>query len=168
MADKHFMDDRESLDALIQQMPADDLQDYQEFKSLTMDSAFPGRKFVVYDIVGGKPTNVELLTFGAMRMSERVGPSVEVTSSNLTKGVVAVGMVPVKVPGRQLFLHLPQRFEFKWKARALKSGEGVNFAPHYAVLIKTRNRPAMQVDGDTYCVRLNQFRELYPAHPVRY
>lgn len=162
------MDDRESLQALVELLPSKLHDEYISYSALSMESGFPGRKLVVFDVAadGKTPTNVEILTLGVMRMSAQAGPTIEVTS-NLRPGVFTVGMVPHKFEDRSLFLHVPQKFELRWKGRR-SPRDGVNFAPHYAVLMKTRSKPNSRTPGDTYCVRLNLFWEMFPDSQVGY
>lgn len=159
------MEDRESLRALVDQMPAAERELYDDMMSLSLESAFPGRKLVVYTLRNGAPTATQILTLGSMTMSAKDGPVVELTAED--GRTLTVGMVPVRVPGKEIFLHVPQKFELRWKGRVGRGG-GVNFAPHYAVLIKTWSKPHLRVEGDTCCVRLNQFREMFPDVKIGY
>lgn len=163
---KTYMEDRESLRALVQCLPDEQLRLYDSFMALSIEAAFPGRRLVVYTLKKGRPVDVEVLTLGAMRMSAQGGPTVEVTSDVHTHPIT-VGMVPAKLPGKDVFLHVPQKFEFKWKGKTASTG-GVNFAPHYAILVKSRSKAHLALEGDTYCVRLNTFREMFPDQRVGY
>lgn len=164
---RKFMDDRESLRALVEFLTPPELSQYDSFMALGMESGFPGRRLVVYRLQGGRPEDIEVLTLGAMRMSAQAGPALDVTSDKHKLGIT-VGVVPVKVSGRDLYLHVPQKFELKWKGKRATDGGAVHFAPHYAVLIKSRSKPHLMVDGDTYCVRFNQFKEMFPDVNVGY
>lgn len=165
--DKTFMEDQESLQALVDLLPDRLRLEYEGYKALNLEAGFPGRKLVVYQVANARPQNVQILSLGDMHMSPRGGPMVEVTGTGGEP--LLVGMVPQKLPGREIFLHLPQRFEFKWKGkRSTRSAGGVNFAPHYAILVKSRSKAHMAIEGHTYCVRLNQFREMFPEVQVAY
>lgn len=159
------MEDRESLQALVAQLPDVERQLYNDMASLSLESAFPGRKLVIYTLRNGAPTATQILTLGAMSMSVKDGPSIELTTED--GRTLNVGMVPTQVPGKDVFLHVPQKFELRWKGRNGRAG-GVNFAAHYAVLIKTWSKPHLKVNGDTCCVRLNQFREMFPDVRIGY
>lgn len=163
---KTFLEDRESLQALIELIPASLRTIYTTYTYLGMESGFPGRKFVVYTLKKGIPVDTEILTLGQMRMSAHGGPTIEVFSERRSEPWI-IGMVPDKLPGRDVFLHVPQKFEFKWKGKR-SSRDGVNFAPHYAVLIKSGSKPVSRLDDQTCCVRLNQFREMFPGLDVGY
>lgn len=163
---KTFLEDRESLQALVESIPEPLRREYISYTYMGMESAFPGRKFVVFTLRKGKPSDTEILTFGPMRMSALGGPTIEVYSERRPDPRV-VGMIPDKVPGRDVFLHVPQKFEFKWKGKRI-ARDGVNFAPHYAVLIKSGSKPQTRVDDQTYCVRLNQFHEMFPGLDIGY
>lgn len=163
---KTFMEDRESLQALIDCLPQSERALYEGMTSRTLEAGFPGRKLVAYTLKGGKPVDIETLTFGAMRMSAVGGPSIELRSDRHSQELT-IGMVPLKLPGKDVFIQVPQKFEFKWKGKRGGAG-GVNFAPHYAVLIRSQSKPHLKADGDTYCVRLNEFRELFPDTKVGY
>lgn len=162
--DGRFLADSLSLAALIAQMPGPARQEYLELKALNLESGFPNRRLVVYTLQGGQPTQISMLLLGDMEMTRIGGPTVIVTDE---KGPVLVTVNPRKWRDRDLFLHIPQNFIFKWKGKDT-GGKGVHFVPHYAVLIKTRSKEHRQISGDTYCVTLNKFRERFPDIPVRY
>lgn len=161
---KTFLDDAASLQALIEQMPADELQAYQAFKSRSMKTGFPGRKFVVYTLRGGVPTDLEVLTLGDFSVDPFLGPVVQVRFDG---GVMAVGLVPQRFKEREVFLHVPQTFELKWKGKRQPGGTA-QFVPQYALLVKTASRANLALDGHTYCVRWNEFAERFPEVPLRY
>lgn len=162
---KTFLDDRESLKAIIDRIPdVDDRQIYNKFKGLSLESGFPNRKFVVYTLRSGIPDEVEILTLGELSMDPYKGPVVIVHSGSYE---MRVKLIPSRFKDRDLFLHVPQSFELKWKGKRQQADE-VQFVPHYALLIKTKSKPHMQIEGHTYCVRLNQFNEMYPGMSIRY
>lgn len=159
-----FLDDKESAEALVAMLPNAQRALYESFKSLSLESAFPNRKMVVYNLLGGKATDVEVITFGDILLDRINGPRIEIQHS---RGGMEITPVPQQYRGRALFLQVPQHFELKWKGKQTPRDE-VHFVPHYAVLIKTRSREGLQVDGDTYCVTLNKFRERHPDVPIEY
>ncbi len=162
---KTFLDDRESLQAIIDGIPnPSEREAYKGFKGLSLESGFPNRKFVVYTLNHGRPVDVDLLTLGELSMDPYQGPTVTVHSGDYE---MSVKLTPTRFKNRDLFLHVPQSFELKWRGKRQRT-DGVHFVPHYALLIKTMSKPHLQVDGHTYCVRLNQFREMYPDIDVRY
>lgn len=161
---KTFLDDRQSLEALIAMMPAAERAEYLSYKCLSMESAFPGRRMIVYTLRGGKPTEIEMITFGALMVDWDHGPNLMVES---TGGKTHVLTVPKRFRPRELFLHIPQNFTLKYKGRR-DSPTSVQFVTHFAVLIKTRSKEIHQVEGHTYMVTLNKFRERFPDLPVRY
>jgi hypothetical protein len=162
---KSFLDDRESLQAIVDSIPDPvERQAYKDFKGLSLESGFPNRKFVIYTLRNGVPTNIELLTLGEFSMDPYTGPEIQVHSGSYE---MSVKLTPARFRGRDLFLHVPQSFELRWRGKRQRTDE-VHFVPHYAVLIKSRSKPHLHIDGDTYCVRLNQFREMYPDLDVRY
>lgn len=163
---KTFLDDRESLEAIVSTLPPPLKREYLNYRFLSLEAGFPGRKLVVYRLEGGHPVDIEVLTLGHMSMEPYEGPIIEVTSDR-RPGTKYIGVVPQKLAGRDVFLHVPQKFEFRWKGKRVPK-DGVHFAPHYAVLIKTIGKPLMRTDGETYCVRLNQFWEMYPDVNVGY
>lgn len=159
-----FLGDAESFEALIGCMLSDDRRVYLAYKALYLESAFPNRQMVVYTLEGGEPCNVTRVSFGGMTLSEVDGLVVEVAVGSKR---MRLGPVPAMLPGRDLFMQVPQHFELKWKGKYLDSG-ALQFTPHYAVLIKTRSKEFQQVDGDTYCATLNKFRERFPDLQTRY
>lgn len=156
-----FLDDSQSLREIISRMPADERRQYESFGFLAKEAAFPNRRLVVYDIVSGTPANVELLNVGDLTVTRLAGPVVDIEWRGKH---LDVSVEPIKLPGREVFLQVPQHFEFKWTGKWTE--RGVQFAPHYALLRKTRHRD--EVEGHTYCVTLNKFRERFPGIPVRY
>ena len=162
--DGRFLDDTQSLAALVEQMPAPARQEYLAFKALSLESGFPNRRMVVYTLLHGQPTRLSMLLLGDMEMTRIGGPKVTVTDE---KGPLTLTVHPQRWRDRELFLHIPQNFVFKWKGKDV-GAKGVQFVPHYAVLIKTRSKEHHQIDGDTYCVTLNQFKERFPDVSVNY
>ena len=162
--DGRFLDDAASLAALVEQMPAPARQEYLALKSLSLESGFPNRRMVVYTLKKGQPTQVSILLLGDMEMTRIGGPTITIDDEH---GSVVVSVNPRKWRDRHLFLHIPQNFIFKWKGKDA-GAKGVQFVPHYAVLIKTRSKEHHQIDGDTYCVTLNRFKERFPDVSVKY
>jgi hypothetical protein len=159
-----FMDDASSLSALISLLPRPERQTYLSYGALSKEAAFPNRKLVVYTLRAGRPDNVSLLTTGDMTLSRISGPVVDVSDE---AGTVEVGVMPVRWRGRDLFLQVPQHFELKWTGKDVGLA-GVQFVPQYALLTKTRSKEIHQVEGHTYCVTMNKFRERFPDIPIRY
>lgn len=166
MANKggQFLDDPESLQALIALMPAGERDEYLALKALNLEAGFPNRRMIVYTLDGATPTRLSMLLLGDMEMTRIGGPTITVTDE---KGLAVVSVHPERWRDRDLFLHIPQNFIFKWKGKDT-GAKGLQFVPHYAVLIKTRSKEHHQVDGDTYCATLNQFRERFPDVSVKY
>jgi len=159
-----FLDDNRSRQELINQMPSALRAEYQSYKFVAKEAAFPGRVLVVYTLWGGKPENLDIITLRHLTVDQMRGPMTFATSEG--QGDYAIGMVPTKWRGRDLFVQLPLEFIFKWKGK--ESHAGVEFASHYAILIKSRSRWDERMDGDTYCATLNDFRERFPEVSVRY
>ena len=162
--DKSFLDDRESLQALIDSMPADEQAEYKSYGALSLESAFPGRKMIVYTLKSGIPSDINVITFGAFMCDWDNGPNFEVADE---RGKMQVDAIPRRFRPRDLFLHIPQNFVLKYKGRA-GGKSAVDFVSHYAVLIKTRSKDIHQVEGHTYCVTLNKFRDRFPDLKIRY
>ncbi len=161
---KTFLDDAASLAALVEVMPPDERAEYKSYKALGLESAFPGRKMVVYTLKGRQPSDIEVITFGQFTCDWDNGPGFTVICPG---GQVQMLAVPKRLRPRDVFMHVPQTFTLKYKGRQ-GAPTGVNFISHYAVLIKTRSKEIHQVDGHTYCVTLNIFRERFPALNTRY
>lgn len=159
-----FLDDAQSLKALVGQLPYPERAEYESYACRSMEVGFPNRYLVVYTLSGGRPEDIELWRFGDMTMDRINGPTISMEVPKV--GQISVGVLPKKISGRDVYIHVPQSFEFKWKGK--DTPKGVHFAPQYAVLIKMRSREHSQVDGDTYCTTLNKFRERFPDVVVRY
>lgn len=161
---KSFLDDPSSLKALVELMPEAEKEAYKDYKCLELESAFPGRKMVIYTLKDGKPSDIETISFGDFRVDWDNGPNFEVQDS---LGRTVITPIPRRVRPRDVFLQVPQSFLLKYKGRA-GGRSAVDFVSHYAVLIKTRSKEAHQVDGHTYCVALNRFRARFPGLNFRY
>lgn len=157
-----FLDDRESLEAIVATLPKEEFDVYQSFGALTLESAFQGRRFVCYQLDKGRPTRLLTVTTGEFWVHSQDGAFAAVSGMPHPQ----LGTLPQKVPDHDIFLQIPQNFILKWKGKT--TPKGLQFAPHYAVLIKTRSREHLQVDGHSYCVTLNKFRERFPEVPIRY
>lgn len=163
-SDKTFLDDQESLRALIEAMPEPDRAEYKGYGALSLESVFPGRKMVVYTLKGGEPIDIEVITFGAFMCDWDNGPSAVI---QLSTGESTVLTIPKRLRPRDLFLHIPQNFVLKYKGKTNPKNR-VDFVSHYAVLVKTRSKEIHQSENHTYCVTLNQFRERFPDLKIRY
>lgn len=162
--DGRFLDDSMSLEALIDQMAPAEREDYQDMRALAMEASFPNRRMIIYTLRDGLPTDISMLLMGDMEMTRTGGPTITVTDE---KGSSTVGVRPTRWRDHDVFLHVPQNFVFKWKGKDV-AGKGVQFVPHYGLLIKTWGQERHQVEGHTYCVRMNIFSERFPKVPLRY
>ncbi len=159
-----FLDDRESLVAIVNSMPPGHREVYDQYGALVKEAVFPNRKLVVYTLLDGRPQNISMLTVGDISLDRINGPVATISDE---KGSEKVSVTPTRWRGRDLFLQVPQHFELKWTGKA--AGEGVvHFLPSYALLFKTKSKEFHQVEGHTYVVTLNRFRERWPSVPLRY
>lgn len=159
-----FLDDRESLEAIVKAMPPADRDVYEQYGALVKEAVFPNRKLVVYTLLDGRPQNISMPTVGDLSLDRINGPVATISDE---KGSEKVSVTPTRWRGRDLFLQVPQHFELKWTGKA--AGEGVvHFVPSYALLFKTRSKEFHQVEGHTYCATLNKFRERWPDVTLRY
>lgn len=161
---KTFLDDPQSMEALTAVMPEAEQAEYRSYGALTLESAFPGRKMVVYTRSEQGPLDIEVISFGDFRVDWENGPSFEVFDARGTTQILAV---PKRLRPRDIFLQVPQNFTLKYKGRQ-DSKTAVAFVSHYAVLVKTRSKEIHQVPGHTYCVTLNNFRARFPDLKLRY
>jgi len=159
---KSFLDDKESLEALISKLPEIERQEYRSYGALTLEAAFPHRKLVVYTLKSGAPEEVEVLTCSAIWMPKDEAPRATVSSRRHS---AEVGAVPIRWRYKDLFLHIPQNFALKWKGKRTADGE-IGFVAQYALLLKTRSREHAQLDGHTYCTTYNRFRERFPDSKI--
>ncbi len=159
-----FLDDRESLAAVIRGMPPAEREVYEQYGALSKESVFPNRKLVVYTLLDGRPCNISVLTVGDLSLDRINGPVATVSDE---KGSENVSVTPKRWRWMDLFLQVPQHFELKWTGKDV-GAKGIQFVPHYALLIKTLSKECHQVDGHTYAVTLNKFRERFPEVPLRY
>jgi len=164
---KTFLDDKESFQAIVEQLPDDELEIYRSMGALTLTSVFPNRVLVIYTLRGSKPTNIELITIGDIGITRRGGPTLEMSAPGKH---LELGVLPQRWFGRDLFFQVPQNFTLRWlgKRTAQDGPMGVHFAASSAVLVRSRSRPHMKMEGETYSETLNEFREKYPGDTPRY
>jgi hypothetical protein len=169
MAKVQALTDREALRELVQRMPPRERQEYDDYACLELESAFPGRRMIVFDLKNGEPWNIEDFLFTTFMYPAGGEPCAEYRfqgDGRFESG--RVGMVPSRYANREVFLSIPQKFEFRWGGR--RAGDHVSFHPHFGLLIKTRHKLLHRVDGTTYCVSLKRFQSEFPAFAdhVRY
>lgn len=159
-----FLDDRESLAAIVRSMPAGDREVYEQYGALAKEAVFPNRKLVVYTLLDGLPQNISMLTVGDISLDRINGPVATISDE---KGSEKVSVTPTRWRGRDLFLQVPQHFELRWTGKQVRE-EVIHFVPSYALLFKTKSKEFHQIEGHTYVVTLNRFRERWPSVPLRY
>lgn len=159
-----YLEDKDSFNAIIDRMDIQWKATYKEYKAMALESAFPGRKMIVYTLRKGVPTDVMTIVFGSMVVTPEDGPMVDVSGGGWS---TVLTVSPTKWRDRDLFLHMPQNFIFKWKGKNVGNW-AIQFAPHYAVLMKTKSAEHLQIESHTYCTTLNRFRERFPQVPLRH
>lgn len=163
--EKRYLSDKESLAALINLMPPAERAEFQDYRWMAMEPCFPSRRMVVYEFRQGRPTNVEMFHFGELAMGVKDTPTARL---HFRLRDMLITPTPVQIPGREVFVSLPQNFVFRWAGQEIAGA--LEFRSHYAVLIKTRSRDALEIEGHTYCLTLKRFLDRYPymADEVRY
>lgn len=163
--DRRHLTDKQSLETLIEQLPQHERIDYLSMKWMSMESAFPGRKMVVYTLRDGRPKDIELITFGEIAIGIKEEPTARIKH---VQGDQLLTITPKRFARRDLFLSIPQNFVFRWAGQEINGV--IEFRAQYAVLIKTRSRETLAIEGHTYCLTLKRFLEAYPklADEVRF
>lgn len=155
--------DASALRELIDRMPPAERQAYESFFSLTAEAAFIGRRMIVYDLVGGRPTNIETFQVLSFYLEKGGEPTIEIRAQGDGRlQVQRLGVVPTRFRDRDLFLSVPQRFEFRWAGRRVDGR--VSFRPHFGILIKTPSRPDRLQEGATGCLTSKRFQTLFPGY----
>ena len=159
-----ILEDRTSLKALVDLMPPLERKEFESYAALELESAFEGRRFIVFDLEGGAPTKIDTLTFGDFTIPKGRAPNCPATFQAAAGGAqdMTLSVIPIKLPDREVFLSIPQKFEFRWGGREFNGK--VSFQPHFAVLIKTRHKHHHKLDGFTYCLSQKRFMQEYPLH----
>lgn len=113
----------------------------------------------------GRPTNIELVSFGEFAVGIKETPTVRIKYREEEQLITPI---PSRLADREVFLSIPQNFEFRWAGQEIRGA--IEFRAHYAVLIKTRSRDALEIEGHTCCLTLKRFLEAYPklADEVRF
>jgi hypothetical protein len=163
-SEKTYLDDIKSFHALVAAMPEASRVEYESYKATMLEAVFPGRKMIIYKLQDGKPSDIEVISFGDLTIDWDNGPACNITD---TRGTMQVLTIPKQIRPREVFIQIPQHFEVKYRGRA-GGKSGVDFVSHYAVLIKTRSKEIHQVESNTYCVTLNKFNERFADLKIRY
>lgn len=169
MASVQILSDSASLQALIAEMPPIQQEQYNDYRCLEMESSFPGRRLIVFDLHDDEPRNIEEIYITDFFYTRGASPEAEYRFQHDGRFKLArIGVVPTRFAHREVFLSIPQRFEFRWGGRTV-DGQ-VSFRPHFGLLIKTRHKLVHRVEGATYCVSLKRFQAEFPRHvdQVRY
>lgn len=164
-SDRRFLDDKQSMAELLESMSERERIQYHSFRWLSKEPAFPGRKMVVYTFRGGRPSDIDVVSFGEFAVGIKEVPTARIFYRNRDQLVTPI---PARLADRDVFISIPQHFEFRWAGQEFK-GE-LEFRAHYAVLIKSQSRDALNLEGHTYCVTLKRFLEAHPnlADEVRF
>lgn len=155
--EKNYLTDKQSFEALVEQMPHGERVDFHTYRFLTKEAAFPGRALVVYTLRKGTPTQIEVVKFGELAIGVKESPTTRIHYKGRPQ---LISPVPSRLADREVFLCIPQTFDIHWAGREHQGD--LEFHLLYAVLIKTRSRPELQIEGHTYCASLNRFLNLYP------
>lgn len=163
--ERRHLTDKQSMEAIIEGMPQRDRIDFLSMKWLSMEPAFPGRKMVVYTLRDGRPQDIEVISFGEIAVGIKEEPTVRIIYRNTDQ---LLTVTPQRLAKREIFLSIPQNFIFRWAGQEINGG--LEFRAQYAVLIKSRSRDALSIEGHTYCLTLKRFLEAYPklADEVRF
>jgi len=163
--DRRHLTDKQSMQELVELMPQRERIEYNTYRWLAMEPAFPGRRMVVYDIRDGRPHNIEVFSFGELAVGIKEQPTARIMYKTRDQLITPT---PSRLADRDVFLSIPQNFIFRWAGQEI-NGQ-LEFRAHYAVLIKTRSRDALATEAHTYCLTLKRFLEAYPqlADEVRF
>lgn len=156
--DYKILEDRTSLNALTEMMPPPERDEYKAYAALELESSFHGRRMVVFDLERGEPTKIETFVVGDFWVTPDGPPSCSIRLRHGQSAVIST--VPSRFADRELFLSIPQRFEFRWGGREI-NGQ-VSFQAHFALLFKTRHKHHHALDGFTYCLSQKRFTQDYP------
>ena len=156
--------DKSAFLLLVKQMPPQEQAEYNSYFSLTSEACFIGRTFIVYDLINGEPTNTDILRIHGFHLGENSEPVIEYSfkDDNNQRCIANAGLTPTRYRDRELFLSVPQRFEFRWAGQT--QAGSVSFRPHFAILIKTRSRADRLAEGVTGCVTPKRFQALFPDY----
>lgn len=155
--------DEGTLQFLINRMPRRELAEYNDYKWRDKESMFPHRVMIVYRCGPNGPLDVEHFRIGPPEMPQLGEFQIPIETDS---GNQVITYLPTRFRNREVFLHVPQRFELKWLGTE-NSGR-VHCEPQFAMLIKTRSPEAWQQEGHTYCVSFNRFKERFPDSDFRY
>lgn len=155
--DQTVLTDPELFAQLTQKLDEADRSAFAETRHGRVETASPGREFVVYQMKGRQPQKLAQISIVDLSIDDQ-GASSEVIDL-ATKERLVVGYSPQRLFDFPIFLSLPASLTVRWRV-AVDGGEGFMTWPIY---MRTQSRRHQREVGVTYCETLRAFHEEFTA-----
>ena len=138
-----FMSAAQHFEALLCDLSEADFNDYKSMKTLRTETAFIKRNFVIYEMQGRDPVELDRIVVNDFVCNETVGASTELYSQRQGK-ILEVSYTPVRLFDHPIFVFLPLHGKIKWDARPGDTGRGSLAFP---IVIRTQSRLHLRERG---------------------
>lgn len=140
MVDEHFKSLLSAMDQGTQDM-------FKSLKHARPETAFRGRHFVVYHMLGAQPTVIDRLVIDDFECDDEVGATADITSLKLQK-TMTLDYHPRQILGHPVMAWLPLHSNVRWGAPASTPEKG---SLGFPMVLRTRSRFNLRERGVVYC-----------------
>lgn len=137
--DEHFA-------SLVAKLTPRDLAAYHRTFHVRVETAFAGRYFIVYEMQGDTPVELNRIIVKDFHCTDEEGASAQVELASTGQSMV-VGYQPVKAWDYPFFLFLPLHSLLRW-GKPPDSDKG---SLGFPILIRTQMRKSLRSQGVIYC-----------------
>ena len=146
MHDSDFMLVEDHFARLVAGMEAEDFSLYSRAQHVRVETGFTGRQFIVYQMEGRQPKELDRLLVNDFTCNDLDGSSAEISSLSTGKTLV-LGYTPIRLFDYPAFACLPLHGKIRWSAyEADIEGGSLGFP----IVIRTMSRLHLRERGVTY------------------
>lgn len=133
-------------DRLVQDLDSQDQKAFRAGKNTRVETAFRNRHFIVYEMTGRQPEELDRIFVNDFRVDDEEGATAELTSLK-TGTTVVIGYTPTRLLSFPIFLWLPLHARIRWSAPV---GDVYSGSLGFPMVIATRSRLHLRERNVTY------------------
>lgn len=133
-------------DRLVKDLGPEEQKAFRAGKNTRVETAFRNRHFIVYEMTGRQPEELDRILVNDFRVDDEEGATAELTSLK-TGNTLVIGYTPVRLLSFPIFLWLPLHARIRWGAPA---GDVYTGSLGFPIVIATRSRLHLRERGVTY------------------
>lgn len=141
------MDVEDHFDRLVDDLPQIDKDIFNACKHNRVETAYKKRHFIVYEMSGGHPHELDRITVNDFHADHTHGITTEVASRNLDEKLI-VSYTPQRLFHFPMFVWVPLHAKVRWGATADDIHHG---SLGFPLVLRTQSRLGLREDGVTYC-----------------